>query len=807
MSLLLKWVGALASLAGAAALAASRPAVPTTTSTDGGLPRAMVLASLPTASGAAHSKEFDVTDQSTLHNTPVYPLPQEITLTGGDMPLAQAVIAVPAGASADERAAADLLAGWLADEYMLILPVVESPAIAGRKAIYLARCRGLRSEAQQPRLAPVTQPEGYTLAITPDGATAMGADQRGLLYAAATIIQLVRRTTDGPVLLGANIRDWPFMSIRYVHIFLPGPDDMPLFRRYVRDVLLRYKFNGMILEVGGGVRLTSHPEIAPAWRRTTLELRALGDQFPKTGESTPQGPNRRFQDTTHIGLGGGRYIEPDDLRELVAFARQHGQEVVPEIQSLTHVYHLTCAHRELAEVPEAAFPDAYCPSNEDSYKLLFDVMDEYIDMIKPPAVHIGHDEWRSAGLCPRCRDKDTGQLYAQDVIRIYRHLHERGIATWMWADHFTSCHNEKKRSLGKGGPMWYDFPSTEGAWKKVLAECPDILLFNWAWSMRDQDGRQAGAADAELRAKGFRFGYGNFYGQMFENWPERPIHDQVPGAEVSSWCRMEEYELGKMHIAHALYSTNMLWSSHYLSRPAAAELVFGLMPQVREHLSGTFEPDIHLHEPQQSPLDLAGVFNVPLKHQQWDLSGLRLGESRLNGLQCKLGSGGVMVRRTHQDAAHGPEQVVIPIARVAGKLTFVQTSTGEGRRPVHAGDGTLYPRESSELLGVYDVVFEDGLVLPAGIRYQENVAAWNAGLEGTLYHARCLIAGDLPGGGPLVIWGYEWTNPRPEVRIVEIHFRGAGGDSSYEPSQAQPILLGITATDSPQLADYRPTQH
>jgi hexosaminidase len=215
-----------------------------------------------------------------------------------------------------------------------------------------------------------------------------------------------------------------------------------------------------------------------------MELYAYGEQVPLTGESSPPGPDKRLQDSTHHGIGGGEFIEPDELRECVAFARAHGQEVVPEVQALSHVYYLACAHGDIAELPDALFPDAYCPSNERSYEILFDVLDEYVDIMGSKTVHIGHDEWRAGGLCPRCRSQHTGDLFAADVIRIYEHLRSRGVGVWMWGDHFASGHNEKGHSHGKDGKVWYDYPSTAGAWEKVRAACPDLVLTNWSWSLK-----------------------------------------------------------------------------------------------------------------------------------------------------------------------------------------------------------------------------------------------------------------------------------------------------------------------------------
>ena len=104
-------------------------------------------------------------------------------------------------------------------------------------------------------------------------------------------------------------------------------------------------------------------------------------------------------------------------------------EVIPEIPSLTHGYYLLTRHPELAEYQGDIWPDTYCPSNPDSYKLMFDVYDEYLDVIHPKMVHIGHDEWWGApvGSCPLCKGKDYSMLFAGDVIRIHNYFAKKGI--------------------------------------------------------------------------------------------------------------------------------------------------------------------------------------------------------------------------------------------------------------------------------------------------------------------------------------------------------------------------------------------
>ena len=235
-----------------------------------------------------------------------------------------------------------------------------------------------------------------------------GRDYRGALYGVSSFVQLVYRgdTAASPWATRRCATGLP--PVRWVHLYLPGRDQLGFARRYFRDFLLRYKYNGVVLELGGGVRLDSHPEISVGWRRTVSEWYAHGETIDKLGEGIPLGTGaplrglaahrrrrrrlrREGRRAPAGGVGGG-------LR-----ARDR-----PEIQSLSHSYYIASAHRDVAEDPDMPWPDSYCPSNPESYRILFEVMDEYLELMRPRRVHIGHDEWRAGAFCPRCRGKDTG---------------------------------------------------------------------------------------------------------------------------------------------------------------------------------------------------------------------------------------------------------------------------------------------------------------------------------------------------------------------------------------------------------------
>jgi hypothetical protein len=129
---------------------------------------------------------------------------------------------------------------------------------------------------------------------------------------------------------------------------------------------------------------------------------------------------------------------------------------------------------------------------------------------------------------------------------------------------------------------------------------------------------------------------------------------------------------------------------------------------------------------------------------------------------------------------------------------FVQSASAEGRPAIHAGDQTHFPRESSELLGYYEIRYEDDLVATHEIRYDETVGRWDAGLGLPLYFARPLVAGTLPDGRAAVVWASEWPNPRPDVPIASVTLVGSPG-----PSKARPILFGVTGVEKPRVEDLR----
>lgn len=751
---------------------------------------ALLLLAVSAAASAAEAPAFA---DPTTPPYPIWPLPQEATYEHDRLLLRDAVIVVPSG---DERARfpGRLLAELVADHFGATIPIVEGTAPPGRTPIVVG-------EVARPEVAAaaaaheVTVPEaaeGYALVVSDAGAVVAGRDYRGALYGVSSFEQLVHHWGRQTVAVRrARVRDWPFLPVRWVHVYVPGREQLSFAERYFRDFLLRYRFNGLVLEVGGGMRLDSHPEISTGWRRTVAEWYAHGETMDALGEGIPLGTADRFAASLHVGVGGGAYVEKDDVRRLAAAAERYGLEIVPEVQSLSHSYYIASAHREVAEDPDMEWPDSYCPSNPESYRILFDVMDEYLDVLRPRRVHIGHDEWRAGAFCPHCRGRDEGELYARDIEKIYEHLEKKGLETWLWGDHFVDGHNRFGKKWSEGGVVRYERPDTASARDRLVAAGIHLHVLNWSGERGDQTFQELG----------WPFILGNFAGSREKDWPGRIVRHGALGGEVSSWGAFEEFLLGRLQIPEAAFSINLLWSSHYPARAAALEEVSLLMPEVRRLVSAHPAPSLTARPIRFEVQDVRSAFNHSPKGEGWDLSGLEPGRGYCHGVPYAIGDPArgpsvvVAARRPGPD----PTRVELPVRGRWASLLFVQSATGKGREPIHAGDQTHFPHESSELLGFYEVRFADGLVAAHQIRFDENVGAWDEGLEGIFYPTRPIVSGRLPDGRPAVVWASEWTNPRPDVPIVSVALVGSPG-----PSDARPILLGVTAVARPRVEDYRP---
>jgi len=251
---------------------------------------------------------------------------------------------------------------------------------------------------------------------------------QGFIYAMATLLTLAE---EGRLCEGF-LYDRPVDDVRGYRGFLPPRDKMDHFKRVI-DLLARYRYNRIILEVGGAMEYKRHPEINAKWREICQDVSAYSGRGNELQNSLGWHKN-----CFHCDNGGGDYLTQDEVRSLVAYCRSRGLEVIPECPTFSHCDYLVASHPEIAERNVELFPDpypdTYCPHHPDTYRLVFDVLEEVIEVFEPQAIHIGHDEAYSVSICPQCRKTPAPRVYADDVWKIRDFLKERNLQVYMWGE-------------------------------------------------------------------------------------------------------------------------------------------------------------------------------------------------------------------------------------------------------------------------------------------------------------------------------------------------------------------------------------
>jgi len=321
----------------------------------------------------------------------IFPIPQELQIEGDGFVLDETIsIVVPQNTSENDMFLARFLVRELSDKYGMAIKIEPKAAIPkDRKVVVIGRFDNplIQAFCKENKLdvrAKIPGSEGYILQVSSNKVIIAGSDDSGSFFGLQSLRQLID-AGNGKKIRGLKVKDWPRFPFRAIRLYVPGPENIAFFKRFMRDFMSLYKYNKVIIEFNC-MRLDKHPEANAGWIEFSKYM-----QYSRSNETL--GLKGEMKNSCHYDCGDGAILEKSDVKNLVDFARENFLEVIPEIPSMTHGYYLLTRHPELAEYPGDYWPDTYCPSNPKSYKLMFDVYDEYIDVIKPKMIHIGHDEW------------------------------------------------------------------------------------------------------------------------------------------------------------------------------------------------------------------------------------------------------------------------------------------------------------------------------------------------------------------------------------------------------------------------------
>ncbi len=355
--------------------------------------------------------------------------------------------------------------------------------------------------------------EGYRLQLS-DGLVRIGADSDAArFYACQTAAQMLATLPEGehPPYL---VEDWPDQKLRgfnvCYHVVEPwmpmlGPDFATLLTM-VED-FAHLKMNAVLIEFEGMFPYRRHPKI-----------------------------------------GNANAFTPAQIEELRLLCERLYVQVIPLVQSLGHAYHVL-RHREYAHLREMPrTTQQYCPTNDDARAFYLDLIQEVLDAFRPKMFHIGGDESRRLGVCPRCRKKvaeqGMGALYGDHVNAVSRALRAQGVTPIVWGD------------------ICEDHPDI------LDVIDPDVAIHFWNYDMVDwrpyvlesflRPGRTviAGPAAFFARCSDHMF----LYKKAMRNnslMASEVRRAQLAGTIVTNWSKLTPIESGLVALA---YGAHLAWS-------------------------------------------------------------------------------------------------------------------------------------------------------------------------------------------------------------------------------------------------------
>jgi hexosaminidase len=217
---------------------------------------------------------------------------------------------------------------------------------------------------------PVQEPgedESYTLEVTATGAKLHAATPLGTLHGLQTFLQLISISTDGFAVRALTIQDQPRFTWRGLLI-----DSS---RHFIPLAVIKRNLDGM-----EAVKLNVFH-----WHISDNEgFRAESRKFPRL----------------HGDGSDGLYYSQDELRDIIAYARDRGIRIVPEFDMPGHSTAWFVGYPELASGPGpyqlerkwGVFDPAMDPTSEKTYKFLNDFIAEMAKLFPDPYFHIGGDE-------------------------------------------------------------------------------------------------------------------------------------------------------------------------------------------------------------------------------------------------------------------------------------------------------------------------------------------------------------------------------------------------------------------------------
>lgn len=266
----------------------------------------------------------------------------------------------------------------------------------------------------------IAHDEGYELSISGKTAKLKAKTEAGMFYALQTLRQLVYSSEAKIPYI--TVKDYPAFEWRGFMLDTSRHYYSADFIKKMIDLASFHKLN----------RFHWHLTDDQGWR---LPVKA----YEKLTEVGAWRDDPRY---SWGAIKGGFYTE-EEIKSVVAYARERHVIVVPEIETPGHASAILASYPELGctggpyavETRYGIFKEVLCAGNDAVFSMLEKVFDTVCELFPGPYVHIGgdecpHERWEE---CPKCqkRIKDEGlenasELQSWITVKVSKMLEERG---------------------------------------------------------------------------------------------------------------------------------------------------------------------------------------------------------------------------------------------------------------------------------------------------------------------------------------------------------------------------------------------
>jgi hypothetical protein len=259
----------------------------------------------------------------------------------------------------------------------------------------------------------------------------------------------------------AQVKTDSLFQVKGFSIAAPKPSGVDDFVKFINEELAPRKVNTLILRIDFNYEYKSHPE-----------------------------------------LRDSAALSKHDVKKILEACKKNGIDIIPQINLLGHqswaakTEKLLLVYPEFDETPWIKMPApadykwpngdnlycrSYCPLAPGLHKVVFELVDEIMDVFEAKAFHAGMDEvfYLGEDKCPRCAGRDKAVLFANEVQTIRDHLAEKNRELWIWGDRLI---DGRATGIGEWAASYND------TYRAVDLIPRDVVICDWQY---DQDNQTA----------------------------------------------------------------------------------------------------------------------------------------------------------------------------------------------------------------------------------------------------------------------------------------------------------------------------